>query len=325
MSLHPLLPPLVLAAVAAVTIVARLLVLRRMTATGGTPTAVWRWCGVTLAALLLICAAARPVLGTEEGVAATAGGSEPNVFLLIDRSAGMGVEDAGDGRSRMAAARDDIAEVIDRYPGARFTVIAFAARSSLDWPLSADVWSLRPVMAALTPYVSTPDDVYQTNAAAAGNVLRYQLIGAGQQYPRAMNLVFYFGAGAGGSRAPQRQFDLPAGTVDGGAVLGYGTDDGGSIPLLADMRSAIDQKALRTVAEQIGVPYVHREVGAPLAANLPDANRDTDAPAIARASAPPTELYWLLAQVASALLLVELYLVLREFRRSRLATSEVLA
>ena len=45
------------------------------------------------------------------------------------------------------------------------------------------------------------------NAAAAANVLRYQLIAAGQQYPGSKSLVYYFGSGAGGSRAPQGEFE----------------------------------------------------------------------------------------------------------------------
>lgn len=308
MSFQPVLPPLLLAAVAAAIILARLLVFRSMPP--------WRWAGVTLAALLLLCAAARPVLGTEDGVTRTVGGSDPNVFLLVDRSAGMGVEDAGDGRSRMAAARNDIAAVLDRYPGARVAVIAFAARPSVDWPLSADVWSLRPVLAALTPYASTPDDVYQANAAAAGNTLRYQLIGAVQQYPQARNLVFYFGAGAGDSRSPPRQFNLPEGAVDGGAVLGYGTAGADSTP--------IDERALRTVADEIGVPYVPRDGGTELDEAVPDADPGTDAEAAAPTSVPRTESYWIFAFGAAALLLVELYLVLREFRRSRLAVADVI-
>lgn len=323
MSIQPLLPPLVLLAVAAVIVALRLSVLRRLTAAERTPSALWRWCGLTLAALLLLVAAARPVLDTEEGITRIAGAEDPNVFLLVDRSAGMGVEDSPDGRSRMAAARDDIAAVLGRYPDARFAVIAFASSPSLDWPLSADVWSLRPELAALMPYASTPEDVYRANVAAAGNVLRYQLIAAVQQYPKANNLVFYFGAGAGESRSAQRQFNPPEGAVDGGAVLGYGTAAGGPISMLDDVRSAIDERALRTVADEIGVPYVNRGDGAPLVDALPDATLGDGAGTVDVESAPRVELYWLFALTAAAVLLIELYLVLRELRRSRSAAVDV--
>ena len=73
----------------------------------------------------------------EQATVRVAGDGDPNVFLVVDRSADMRVEDLAGGRVRMAGARDDIAALIDRYPDARFAVIAFASRPSLDWPLSA--------------------------------------------------------------------------------------------------------------------------------------------------------------------------------------------
>lgn len=310
MSLAPVLPILVLAALAVAVVVARLVVLRRLSGSARTPTAVWRWCGLTAAALLLLLAAARPVLGGDErSTVRVAGDADPNVFLVVDRSASMGVEDVAGGGDRMAGARADIAALIDRYPDARFAVLSFDSRPSLDWPLSADVWSLRPVMSALTAYPSAPDAADQTNVGAAGNVLRYQLIGATQQYPRAPNLVFYLGAGAPGSRSPQRPFDLPEGSVDGGAVLGYGRD--------------ANEPALRGVAEQIGVPFVRRDGAAPLADALGDQGTQIGAAAPVAAPAARTELYWIPALGAAILLLIELYLVLREFRRTRQAAADV--
>ena len=109
-------------------------------------------------------------------------------------------------------------------------MIGFASRPSVDWPLSEDTWSLKAVVAGLSPYVSVPPDAaYRADAAAAANVLRYQLIQAAQQYPGAQNLVFYLGAGEGGSTAPQDSFSV-GGRVAGGAVFGDGTPAGGPIP-----------------------------------------------------------------------------------------------
>ena len=123
-------------------------------------------------AVLLVIAVIRPVIGAgEPSVTRIAGEREPNIFLIVDRSAGMSDIDA--------QAHRDIDAVIDRYPGARVAMISFDARPALDWPLSADSWSLRPVLAASTPN-PRGDDVL-TNTGAASNVLRYQLISAVQQ------------------------------------------------------------------------------------------------------------------------------------------------
>ncbi len=261
MTFQPALPTVVLIAVAVVVIAMRLLTMRRLYATaGGRWSTVWRWSGLTLAVLLILIAAARPGIDHgERGAAAAARSADnTNVFFIVDRSPDSAVEDHGDGEPRMSIIRNDIEALIDQYPGARFAMIAFASRPSLDWPLSEDAWSLRPEVARLTPYPASADDE-DVNAAAAANVLRYQLIGAGQQYPDSESLVFYFGSGAAGSRAPQGEFDPTAGSVDGGAVFGYG--------------AARNEQGLRRVAEQLGLPYVDRDDGGPSWSPHRDAGR----------------------------------------------------
>ena len=243
-----------------------------------------------VAAALLLVAVLRPTIGdTGPGPTVIAGERDPSVFLLVDRSVA-------------ATAQADIAAVIDRYPGARFALIAFDERASLDWPLSADAWTLQPIVAALVPAA----DETTANAGAANTVLRYQLIGAVQQFPKAQNLVYYFGSGAPNSTVPQREFQVPDAAVDGGAVVGYG--DAGSA-------------RLRSVAEQIGVDYLQRE-------RTPSPGEETPAdsaqPSSETVSAPGgLDLYWVLSGLAAVLILVELYRALNRLRRTHLDRIEV--
>ncbi|OBJ37899.1 hypothetical protein A5630_03415 [Mycolicibacterium mucogenicum] len=258
----------------------------------------WRWAGFGMAALLLIAAATRPTIGATAPPPQTAGALEPNVFLVLDRSSNMAAP-GPDGRSRAAEASADIAQLVDRYPTARFAVVGFASGPALEWPLSADAWSLKPVVT--TPVTYPTPELSHVDAGAAGTVLRYQLLSAVQQYPDAKNLVYYLGAGTSESATPQREFDLPEGVVAGGAVIGYGDD---AAP------------TLRTVAQQIGVPYVQRgEAGLPDTA-LTDVARPV--PQAAGSAYRGTELYWALSGLAAALLLVELFVTLREAARTRL-------
>lgn len=319
MTWHPVLPPLLLVAVAILLVTAQSVALRRWYTSGRDRNELWRWLGVTATAALLLTAGARPVIVPDEQAAIrSAGGDQPNVFVLLDRSPNMAVRDSG-GRARIELARDDVKALIDRYPLARFSIISFASDPALDWPLSADTWSLRPVLDGADPYVYGRDAVTQANAGAANTVLRYQLISAGAQFPRAENLVFYLGAGAPESRLPAREFDLPPDSVDGGAVLGYGTQAGGPVPGTDIARSPIDDVALRAVADQIGVPYVARSDAAPLATVLPDDSTPTPVGAPVAAASGQTETYWLPASLAAGFMLVELYLVLKAFRRNRIA------
>jgi LPXTG-motif cell wall-anchored protein len=140
-------------------------------------------------------------------------------------------------------------------------------------------------------------------------VLRYQLISAVQQYPRATTLVFYLGAGAPESELPPREFAPPAGSVNGGAVLGYGT--------------SADENTLRGVADQLGGPYIARSDSTPLNADLPDGGATEDQTAAVASANTGTETYWLAALGAAVLILIELYLVLRDLRRNRVVSVEV--
>lgn len=328
MTLHPVLPPILLAVLAAAILVTRVVALRRLTPTARTRAVTWRWCGLTAAMLLLLVAAARPVLVPDDrGVSRVADREAPNVFVVLDRSPDMRVRDGPNGESRMSVARADVVTLIDRYPGARIAMLSFASRPVLEWPLSADTWSLRPLAATVEPVATGPDGASRTNAGAAGNMLRYQLIGARQQYPRAKTLVFYLGAGAPEAEQPPRDFNLPDGAVDGGAVLGYGTGAGGPIPGTDVVGSGIDEPVLRGIADQIGVPYVPRSdagsTGTLASAAPTDPAVAANGAATPTAASGETELYWGPALGAAALILVELYLMLREFRRTRLVNAEV--
>jgi hypothetical protein len=315
MTFLPVLPWAILAVVTSALTIARLVALRQVLLSAGNRRgrAVLRWSGVTLAVLLIIAAATRPQLRDETrgGTVSSrqvAAGDNLNVFLIVDRSVDSGIEDYGAGQSRIAGMRDDIATLIGQYPAARYAVISFASRAELDWPLSEDVWSLRPTIAALSSLQGGPDAGVDVNAAAAGNALRYQLIQAVQQYPGSRNVVLYFGSGAPGSRAQQGDFDLTPKSVDGGAVLGYGRPD------------AIDEPELQRVAGQLGVRYAHRDPTQPLRLDLPDTG---DGAGTRVEAVEPIELYWLPAVLAAALLLTEIYLSLREFRRGRITRRDL--
>jgi hypothetical protein len=249
-----------------------------------------RWGALTAALLLILVAAGRPAVPMAPDPAVPADRTE-NLFLVVDLSADAGRADAA-GAPRLAVMRDDIEALLAAHPGARVSLLTFAARPTLVWPLSDDTFSLRPTVDALRPDPAVP--AAQVDTGAAATALRYALITARQQYPGAANLVYYLGSGAAGAQVPQTEFDV--GRLDGGGVFGYG--DGAS------------DQALRSVAEQLGVDFVRRGPGEALP---PDrlAGGDRDAAADATRTVP---LYWLAALLAAVLLLVEIGLGVRELR-----------
>ena len=292
MTFDPVLPPVALAALAVVILALRAVVLRSATRSGRW--GVLRWAATTGALMLVVLAAARPGVDAEP----TADDAGANVFFVVDLSADSAIADVG-GSTRMSAIREDIDALMAAHEGARFGVITFTSRPAVAWPLSGDAWSLRPLVDTLSPAVGPNAAADQANAAAAANVLRYQLIAARQRYPQAEELVYYFGSGAAQSTSPQSEFAAEA--VDGGAVFGYDGGDGAA--------------RLRAISDQLGVPYVNRAAGDPVRAaetGSADAATLTESP-------PRTEYYWVLTSLASALLLIEIGLTVRDLRRTRLS------
>ncbi|BBY18828.1 hypothetical protein [Mycolicibacterium litorale] len=297
MTFEPIIPFAIFAVVAVALVAARLVTLRQALAATGAHRrrALARWAAMTLVVTLLLLACTRPAFtATDDDTGDRGSGANTNVFVLLDRT---------------VDARSDIDALLERYPQARFAVITFAPGPALTWPLSQDVWSLAPAIDAMVPL--PPGDPDRSDAAAPGNILRYQLIQATQQYPGSQNLVVYAGAGAPGAPDTRSSIDVPADSVSGGAVLGHPAD------------GAIDEATLRRIADDLGVPYLDRRAGGDLPAleTSPDAAEATE-PVAAGAR---TELYWLLCLIAAILLLGEIWLSVRELRQSRVARRDVLS
>lgn len=297
MTFDPIIPFAIFAVVAVALVGARLVTLRQVLAATGAHRrrALARWAALTLAVALLLLATTRPAFtSAAEDTGERAGGANTNLFVVLDRT---------------VDARADINALLERYPEARFAVITFAPGPTLTWPLSQDVWSLQPVVNAMVAV--PPGDPARSDAAAPGNILRYQLIQATQQYPGSQNLVVYAGAGAPGAPTPQAGIDVPTDSVSGGAVLGHPAD------------GVLDEATLRSIAEDLGVPYLDRRQGGELPAL--EVRSDTAEATETVPAGSRTELYWLLCLLAAALLLGEIWLSVRELRQSRVARRDVLS
>jgi hypothetical protein len=357
MTFLPIVPVWALIVIAVVLVGIRMLALYRLlvrTSGGRYRRVVLRWSGLTLAVLLLVMASARPGLQSDDEHSRThptpvASTANLNIFFVVDRSVDSRVDDFAPQTSRMAGVRDDIKGLIDQYPRARFAAIGFASKAELLWPLSDDVWSLKPRIDGLSTYTDVPlEAMYQVNSGAANDLLKTQLERATAAYPNSKNVVFYLGSGAGGSRVAQTAFSPGSGLVVGGAALGYGTAEGGPIPQLyvggdlvymadqqtqAPLISTLNEDTLKARAGELGVTYYHREKGQSVSLVAPSITAEPAPGAAAALSGgvtvvasrtiERTELYWLFCVLAAVLILVEITLTTREYRRSRLARRNV--
>ncbi|MDT5147745.1 MAG: hypothetical protein QOC58_2390 [Mycobacterium sp.] len=347
MTAYPVLPGAWIVILGAVLVTIRIVALYRLllrTPAGGLRKVVMRWSGMTFAVILLLIAACRPGFDSDRaGAAPDRADTNLNVFFVVDRSVNSRVEDFGDGKSRMSGIRTDLGALIDQYQHARFALISYAGNATMDWPLSDDAWSLQSVVKGLSPYTQAgPDAGYRADPVAARDVLRAKVDAAAKMFPGSQTLVFYFGEGAPGSRVPEAPIDLGRHKIAGGAVLGYGTPAGGPIPQRwvggrkvyqtdpdgnGPLNSTIDESRLKGIAAQLDVPYFHRESGQPISGIAPSPKRGAtvqdDRDSQLTLLIGRLELYWVFAMTAAALLLAEVVLTTREYRRNRMSTRDV--
>ena len=315
---------------------------RRQHATAGDPLfRGWLFRGGLV--LLLLLAACRPGLpgGTVQGAA-----TDLNVFFVVDTSSSIAAEDhtpaggqAAGGQTagvpRLDGVRDDIRAIARALGGARYSLISFDSSAAVRMPLTADTSALDTAVAVLGPEVT--DYSRGSSITAARAVLAERLATARDGHPERPRLVFYFGDGEQTSATAPQALGIDGSLVNGGAVLGYGTRDGGRMkensgdptrpaetyiqdPAAgADALSRLDEDRLREVAGQLAVPYVHRSAGDAAAPMLQQATPGT----LVRTGVAldgRTELYWVPAFAAFLLALRETLLVsgqLRELRPAR--------
>lgn len=263
--------------------------------------------------LVLVCCALllRPgIPGGERTTLAT----NTDIVLVVDTTASIVAEDYDDGKPRLDGVREDIQRIIETYPGARYALITFDASADLRLPLTTDTSAVRSSMSVLRPEVTA--NSRGSSIGIAAGLLRDTLHNAAVSADDRARMVFYFGDGEQTIGSAPESFRGSAEYVDGGAVFGYGTPDGGPMKATTgrvdgsaseyiqyqgtNALSVIDEANLQTIATELGVEYQHRTAGDE--PKLPAAPTTSTSYAETGVAGAVTELYPYLALAAIALL-----------------------
>ncbi|WP_144794029.1 VWA domain-containing protein [Microbacterium paludicola] len=246
--------------------------------------------------------------------------TDTDIVILLDTTASIVAEDWDGDQPRLDGARSDVAAIVDEYPGARFALITFDASAEQRLPLTTDTTALMSSLEILRPEVTSQSR--GSSIGIAATMLRETLASAAEASPDRSRMVFYLGDGEQTVSSAPESFADSAGYVDGGAVLGYGTTDGGPMritsgPLGGDAASGeyieyqgepalsvIDDTNLQAIAEELGVPFQLRDAELPV--DLPEAPTTTTNYAESGSVGNVIELYWVFALVIVLLLAVEL-------------------
>lgn len=230
----------------------------------------WR---LTVAVLLLGAAALRPAVAGDEAQTAAA---NLNVYFVVDTTSSIIAEDYGTDRPRLEGVAADISAIASALPGARYSVVTFDRDARVRLPLTTDTTALDAAVETLMP--ESYEVSHGSSVTEANGRLKTLLEQADARTPERGRIVYYLGDGEQTAAAPPAPFDSDPRLVNGGAVLGYGTSSGGRMKASTsrfdttgsyikdpttgeDARSVISEDTLRSIAGQLGVPYLHRRQG----------------------------------------------------------------
>jgi Ca-activated chloride channel family protein len=290
------------------------------------------WAARVLLVLLVVVVAFRPSLGGGAPSSSAEGGLE--VYFVVDTTSSMVAEDYGSTDApRLSGVRADISAIAQELTGAEFALITFDSTALQRMPLTSDLTALRSAVTVMTQEVTGFSS--GSSIDAPKDLLDQVLADAAELRPDRPRVVYYFGDGEQTAETEPGSFESIAADITGGAVLGYGTEDGGrmlsfdgyndeysepagyiqdfSLSPPADAISRIDEENLNTIAEQLGVGYDRREVGDTIAALT--AGIEVDSARITQDQGrAPFELYWIAAVGIAALLFREGFQLLPALR-----------
>ena len=279
------------------------------------------------------------------------GGTSPSgmlnldVVFVVDTTTSMGAEDYDGDKTRLQGARDDIQAIAAEMTGARFSVITFDSEAKTVLPMTTDQSSLQLVAAQLIRESSVRSQGSSIDSALEATVA--QLMANKKQNPQRPSVLFYLGDGEQTATEKPKTFAALASYVEGGAVLGYGTEQGGkmkryygygdetqcingssfgcyvsdttnfqSINNNTPTLSKIDETNLKKIASEMSIPYENRNNAGDVASLIDTGNIDQLAND-SREVAIYTNLYFIFAVPFVLLLLWELLYFGRHIRNLR--------
>ncbi|WP_405217508.1 VWA domain-containing protein [Agrococcus sp. Ld7] len=285
------------------------------------------WIRRTLLVLLAVAMAFRPALPGGEVPTASI---QARVFVMIDTSQSVAAEDWGTD-PRLNGMQADVIEIARSFAGADISVISFDSQATLRVPLTDDGSAVIEMVRALKPEIAQQSR--GTSVAVAHDLLLAELERTEAADPSSPAVVFYLGDGEQTADGEPQSFADVADHVDRGLVLGYGTEQGGRMrvssfdpaqqeqylqdPSGGDAISRIDEDRLRSIADQLGITYLHRTPALPIEDALgPMAALDGEADLNSTEEAR-LEVAWILGIPIALLLAAEAFSLARSLRTTR--------
>ena len=193
-------------------------------------------------------------------------------IIVIDDTLSMMAEDYNGSEPRMNGVKADVEYITEKMVGAKFCLIDFNNDVNLIAPFTDDTAYIKSAVNSIYPladYHATGTNINVSKKLLGQMIDNATILGDGHV------VVFFITDGENTDKNTLDSFADIADGIEGGAVMGYGTDKGGQmhyydelyeeVVLVEDKRSYpyepaisyIDEDNLEQLADDMGLTYVH--------------------------------------------------------------------
>jgi len=220
-----------------------------------------------MAALTLICVmlgviGLRPMIYDNDRKAIT---KNIDVLFVVDTTLSMWANDSKDQAQRMDAVQEDVGRIMEEMAGASFGLIRFDNQSQILSPFTTDTRNVRDALKIML----RPASGYARGSTMGLPLEDMELLLESSSSKKdRLTVVFFISDGEETAGTEPASFASLHTYIDSGAVLGYGTETGGTMSYRGgasvydpDTKEAavsrIDEDNLKQIAADLGVDYIH--------------------------------------------------------------------
>lgn len=243
-----------------------------------------------------------------------------DVMFVIDTTLSMVAEDYNGNYTRLYGVKKDCEYIIDKIPGAKFSVITFNNAANLIVPSTQDT----NMVLTSVKTVDVLEELY-ARGSSLNSPMEIMKMNLEKSDPERKQVVFFISDGEITSDEKLESYSELKQYIDSGAVLGYGTSSGGKMKVKStfysntaeylqdksnwpyvEAVSKIDESNLNKIADDLGIEYINMNKQSNINQKIKEINNnvftstDTDQRGVSHA-----DTYYFVSGILCIVLLIE--------------------
>lgn len=252
--------------------------------------------------------------------------SDLDVLFVIDTTVSMEAQDYDNKQTRLSKVKEDCEYIIKQLNGARFSIISFANNSYLLTPFINDTSLTIDTINSL----HTVDEFYAKGSSLNTPIKEIKdALEYSKEKKDRVSIIFFISDGEITDDSKLKSYESLKDSINGGAVLGYGTEKGGYIQVTdyyteekkyltyydsnyneKKAISKLDENNLQSIANDLKIDYIHMSTTKSIDSKIKEITKMSKQSSEDTNKASYTDTYYLLCIP----LIVLLYLIYKKYK-----------